>query len=148
MIDVERSWGNGTNNTGSTGAVGKSGAATLPQTVSRPQRFDLEFKLLQWRWRLTRLTLPEGIQNVLADELIKAMKAPARRPWSSKERPPDLACLRDVQPEHAGRQSRLAAPCLRSSSWGIAPKNPLPDARIRGGRVEEWPIRHAGKTVI
>lgn len=28
MIDVERSWGNGTNNTGSTGAVGKSGAAS------------------------------------------------------------------------------------------------------------------------
>jgi hypothetical protein len=53
---------------------------SLPQMVPRPQRFDLEFKLLQWRWQLTRLTLPEGIQNVLADELIKAKKAPAQRP--------------------------------------------------------------------
>jgi hypothetical protein len=35
-------------------------------------------ELLQW-W-LTGLILPEDIQNVLADELIKAMKAPARRP--------------------------------------------------------------------
>jgi hypothetical protein len=32
-------------------------------------------ELLQW-W-LTGLILPEDIQNVLADELIKAMKAPA-----------------------------------------------------------------------
>jgi hypothetical protein len=53
---------------------------TLPQSVSRPKRFDLEFKLLRWRWRLTGLILPEDIQNVLADELIRAMKAPARRP--------------------------------------------------------------------
>jgi hypothetical protein len=53
---------------------------SLPQSLSRPQRFDLEFKLLQWRWRLIGITLPEGIQNVLADELIKAMKAPPQRP--------------------------------------------------------------------
>jgi hypothetical protein len=53
---------------------------TLPQPLPRQNRFDLEFKPLQWRWRLTSLMLPEGIQNVLADELMKAMKAPARRP--------------------------------------------------------------------
>jgi hypothetical protein len=50
----------------------------VPQAVARPQRFDLEFKLLQWRWRLTAITLPEAILNLLADELIKAVKKPAR----------------------------------------------------------------------
>jgi hypothetical protein len=54
--------------------------ASLPRELSRPQRFGLEFRLLQWRWRLTGLILPESIQNVLADELIKTIKAPARRP--------------------------------------------------------------------
>jgi hypothetical protein len=53
---------------------------SLPRELSRPQRFGLEFKLLQWRWRLTGLIMPESIQNVLADELIKTMKMPARRP--------------------------------------------------------------------
>src|SRR5262245_3494843 len=52
---------------------------SLPRELSRSQRFGLEFKLLQWRWRLTGLILPESIQNVLADELIKT-KIPARRP--------------------------------------------------------------------
>ena len=49
-----------------------------PQSVARPQRFGLEFKLLQWRWRLTAITLPEAILNLLADELIKAVKKPAK----------------------------------------------------------------------
>jgi hypothetical protein len=31
---------------------------------------------LQWRWRLVAVTLPEGIQNLLADELDKARRAP------------------------------------------------------------------------
>src|SRR5262245_3444170 len=53
---------------------------SLPRELSRPQRFGLEFKLLQWRWRLTGLILPESIQNVLADELIKTTKVPALRP--------------------------------------------------------------------
>jgi hypothetical protein len=44
------------------------------------QRFDLKFRLLQWRWQLTGITLPEEIQNLLADELIKAMKERERRP--------------------------------------------------------------------
>jgi hypothetical protein len=34
---------------------------------------------LQWRWQLTSIILPESIQNLLADELIKVMKAPVRR---------------------------------------------------------------------
>jgi len=50
----------------------------VPQAVARPQRFGLEFKLLQWRWRVTAVTLPEAILNLLADELIKAVKKPAR----------------------------------------------------------------------
>jgi hypothetical protein len=53
---------------------------SLPQSLSPAQRFGLEFRLLQWRWRLTGLILPESIRNVLADELAKLMKAPARRP--------------------------------------------------------------------
>jgi Protein of unknown function (DUF2939) len=53
---------------------------SLPQLLSPPQRFRLEFKLLQWRWQLTGIVLPERIQNLLADELTKVMKAPARRP--------------------------------------------------------------------
>jgi hypothetical protein len=50
---------------------------SLPQALPPGQRFGLAFKLLQWRWRLTGITLPESIQNLLADELIKVMKAPA-----------------------------------------------------------------------
>ena len=38
------------------------------------QRFRLEFRLLQWHWRLAGVTLPENIQNLLADELAKALR--------------------------------------------------------------------------
>jgi hypothetical protein len=51
----------------------------LPRSLAPRQRFGLEFRLLQWRWRLTALVLPEGIRNVLADELAKLLKPPARR---------------------------------------------------------------------
>jgi hypothetical protein len=50
----------------------------VPQSVVRLQQFGLEFKLLQWRWQLTAITLPEAVLNALADELINAMKKPAR----------------------------------------------------------------------
>jgi hypothetical protein len=43
-------------------------------------RFTLRFKLLGWHWKLTSITLPERIQNLLADELVKAMNAPPRTP--------------------------------------------------------------------
>jgi hypothetical protein len=47
-----------------------AGPAALP-----PQRrFRLTFRLLQWRWRLVGVTLPENIQNLLADELIRALR--------------------------------------------------------------------------
>jgi len=39
-----------------------------------PNRFRLTFQLLAWRWQLARVILPENIQNLLADELIKATK--------------------------------------------------------------------------
>jgi len=47
-----------------------AGPAALPQQ----QRFRLEFRLLQWHWRLVGVILPENIQNLLADELVKAMR--------------------------------------------------------------------------
>jgi hypothetical protein len=53
---------------------------SLPQSVSPTYRFTLTFKLLRWHWELTSITLPEGIQNLLADELVKAMKSPLRGP--------------------------------------------------------------------
>jgi len=47
-----------------------AGPAALPQQ----HRFHLEFRLLQWHWRLVGVTLPENIQNLLADELAKATR--------------------------------------------------------------------------
>jgi hypothetical protein len=52
----------------------------LPQSLPPPQRLGLAFRLLQWRWQLTGITLPENIQNLLADALIKAMKERERKP--------------------------------------------------------------------
>jgi hypothetical protein len=51
-----------------------------PPALPRRQRFLLMFRLMQWRWWLVGITLPENIQNLLADELIKAMRTPAQRP--------------------------------------------------------------------
>jgi len=45
-----------------------------PAVLPPQQRFRLTFRLLQWRWRLVAVTLPENIQNLLADELIKATR--------------------------------------------------------------------------
>jgi hypothetical protein len=45
-----------------------------PAVLPPQQRFRLTFRLLQWRWRLVAVILPENIQNLLADELIKAMR--------------------------------------------------------------------------
>jgi hypothetical protein len=47
---------------------------TGPAALPPQQRFRLTFRLLQWRWRLVGVTLPENIQNLLADELIKATR--------------------------------------------------------------------------
>jgi hypothetical protein len=47
-----------------------AGPAVLPAR----QRFQLRFRLLQWHWRLVGVVLPENIQNLLADELAKALR--------------------------------------------------------------------------
>ena len=51
---------------------------SAPSALPQQQRFDLTFRLLQWRWQLANLSLPETIQNLLADELIKTMKVPGK----------------------------------------------------------------------
>jgi hypothetical protein len=53
--------------------IGRFGVSA-PMELPPSNRFGLTFQLLQWRWQLTRVILPEGIQNLLADELIKATK--------------------------------------------------------------------------
>jgi hypothetical protein len=53
---------------------------SAPASLPPQQRFRLTFRLLQWRWRLVGVTLPENIQNLLADELIKTMKVPKASP--------------------------------------------------------------------
>jgi hypothetical protein len=47
--------------------------ASAPVELPASHRFRLTFQLLQWRWRLVGITLPEQIQDVLADELIKVV---------------------------------------------------------------------------
>ena len=44
------------------------------------QRFGLTFRLLQWRWQLVGIILPQTIKNLLSDELVKATQTPAQRP--------------------------------------------------------------------
>jgi hypothetical protein len=47
---------------------------SAPAALPRPQRFHLEFRLLQWRWRMVSVILPENIQNLLADNLVKVRR--------------------------------------------------------------------------
>ena len=47
-----------------------AGPAPLPVQ----QHFRLTFRLLQWRWRLVGIIVPEHIVNLLADELVKAVQ--------------------------------------------------------------------------
>jgi hypothetical protein len=49
-----------------------------PAALPKQQRFYLTFRLLQWRWRLVGVTLPGSIQDLLADELIKAIGTPSQ----------------------------------------------------------------------
>jgi Protein of unknown function (DUF2939) len=52
-----------------------------PSALPPQQRFLLTFRLLQWRWQLVGVVLPENIQNLLTDELVKAaLRAPAQKP--------------------------------------------------------------------
>ena len=45
-----------------------------PAVLPRQQRFRLQFRLLQWRWRLVGIIVPEHIVNLLADELAKVVQ--------------------------------------------------------------------------
>jgi len=47
---------------------------SAPIELPPANRFWLRFQLLAWRWQLTGVLLPEPIQNLLADELIKSTK--------------------------------------------------------------------------
>ena len=49
-----------------------------PSVLPQQQRFRLTFRLLQWRWRLVAVILPENIQNLLGDELAKALRTPVQ----------------------------------------------------------------------
>ena len=51
---------------------------SAPSALPQQQRFRLTFRLLQWRWRLVAVTLPENIQNLLGDELAKALRTPVQ----------------------------------------------------------------------
>ena len=51
---------------------------TAPSVLPQRQRFRLTFRLLQWRWRLVAITLPENIQNLLGDELAKVLRTPVQ----------------------------------------------------------------------
>ena len=45
-----------------------------PAALPPKQRFRLEFRLLQWHWRLAGVILPENIQDLLVDELLKRQR--------------------------------------------------------------------------
>src|SRR6516165_5012372 len=53
---------------------------SAPALLPPQQRFGLTFRLLQWRWQLVGVILPETIKNLLSDELVKATQTPAQRP--------------------------------------------------------------------
>jgi hypothetical protein len=46
----------------------------VPAVLPSAQRFIFGFRLARWRWRLSRVRLPEAIQVRLAEELIKALQ--------------------------------------------------------------------------
>jgi DUF2939 family protein len=48
--------------------------ASAPIDVPPENRFRLRFDLLAWRWQLAGVFLPEPIQNLIADEVIKAVR--------------------------------------------------------------------------
>jgi Protein of unknown function (DUF2939) len=47
---------------------------SAPIELPPANRFRLTFQLLQWRWQLAGIILPENIQDLLADELIKSTR--------------------------------------------------------------------------
>src|SRR5436305_8788185 len=47
---------------------------SAPASLPPGQRFHFTFQLLQWRWQLVGVTLPQAIQDFLGDELDKSMR--------------------------------------------------------------------------
>jgi Protein of unknown function (DUF2939) len=47
---------------------------SAPALLPPLQRFRLTFRLSQWRWQLVAVILPETIQSLLGDELVKATR--------------------------------------------------------------------------
>jgi hypothetical protein len=60
---------------------------SAPIELPPPNRFRLIFQLLAWRWQLAGIILPENIQNLLADELIKVIREREGKPASTKNSP-------------------------------------------------------------
>jgi hypothetical protein len=46
----------------------------VPPSLPRERRFVLEFRLIQWRWQLTGIRMPEHLTIRLAEELNKLLK--------------------------------------------------------------------------
>jgi hypothetical protein len=46
----------------------------VPPSLARERRFVLEFRLVQWRWQLTGVRMPEHLKVRLAEELNKLLK--------------------------------------------------------------------------
>jgi Protein of unknown function (DUF2939) len=47
---------------------------SAPIVLSPANRFRLTFHLLSWRWRLVGITVPENVRNLLANEVVKAVR--------------------------------------------------------------------------
>jgi DUF2939 family protein len=45
----------------------------LPPSLSRDRRFVFEFRLIQWRWQLAGVRMPEHLRVRLAEALMKAL---------------------------------------------------------------------------
>jgi hypothetical protein len=48
----------------------------IPVTFQAERAFGLRFRLVQWRWRLSGIRLPDHILNLVVDEIIKSVKQP------------------------------------------------------------------------
>ena len=47
---------------------------SAPMELAPDNRFRLRFHLLAWRWQLAGVILPEQLQNLIADEVMKALR--------------------------------------------------------------------------
>jgi hypothetical protein len=47
---------------------------SAPTVLPPADRFRLTFHLLSWRWRLVGITVPQNVRNLLANEVVKAVR--------------------------------------------------------------------------